>query len=64
MSVGTVFRVKKEVLKNKPGVLGICYEDYKEGLSIIFENGKSDGFSPEDQDFILEKVGHLDGFHY
>jgi hypothetical protein len=68
MSIGTVFKVKRAVLNNDPGALGICYEEYeiggRPGLSIIFENGEHDGFSPDEQKLILEKVGHLDNFHY
>lgn len=43
----------------------MCYEVYdrgegEEGASIIFENGKSDGFAPEEQKEILVPIGISD----
>ena len=62
MLVGTIVKLKRECLDNPPQTRGVCYEIYsrgkeKEGASIIFENGKSDGFSPEEQKEILVPIG-------
>jgi hypothetical protein len=60
--VGCVVRLKKEVLDNPIGALGVVYEGYKladrTGVSIIFSNGAYDGFSPAEQDAFLEYMGH------
>lgn len=62
MLVGTIVKLKKECLDNPKNAKGLCYEVYdrgkgEEGASIIFENGKSDGFSPEEQKEILVPIG-------
>lgn len=63
MIVGTIVKLKKECLFNPKDTKGVCYEVYDrgkgggEGVSIIFENGKSDGFSPEEQKEILVPIG-------
>ena len=62
MIVGTIIKLKRECLDNPPQTKGVCYEVYnrgngEEGASIIFENGKSDGFSPEEQKEILVPIG-------
>lgn len=62
MIVGTIVKLKKECLFNPKDTKGVCYEVYdrgkgEEGGSIIFENGKSDGFSPEEQKEILVPIG-------
>ena len=63
MLVGTIVKLKRECLYNPPNSKGICYEVYDrgkgggEGASIIFENGESDGFSPEEQKEILVPIG-------
>ncbi len=61
MIVGTVVKLRTKCLNNMPGTKGICYETYnveqREGASIIFENGKYDGFSPEEQKEILIPLG-------
>ncbi|MCC6837045.1 MAG: hypothetical protein IT234_00785 [Bacteroidia bacterium] len=62
MIVGTIVKLKRECLDNPPATRGVCYEIYKrgkgeEGVSIIFENGKLDGFSPEEQKEILIPIG-------
>ena len=62
MIVGTIVKLKRECLDNPPNAKGICYEIYnrghgEEGASIIFENGKLGGFSPEEQKEILVPIG-------
>jgi len=63
MLVGTIVKLKRECLFNTKNSKGVCYEVYDrgkeggEGASIIFENGKSDGFSPEEQKEILVPIG-------
>ncbi len=63
MLVGTIVKLKIECLFNPKDTKGVCYEVYYrgkgigEGVSIIFENGKSDGFSPDEQKEILVPIG-------
>ncbi len=61
MIVGTVVKLRTKFLDNMSGTKGICYETYdigqQGGASIIFENGKYDGFSPEEQKEILIPLG-------
>ena len=58
LKVGTVVCLKQELLDNKQGSIGICYEDYKTGSSFIFENGNYDGFSLEEQISLLKPIGN------
>ena len=62
MLVGTIVKLKRECLDNPQNTKGICYEVYdrgheEKGASFIFENGKYDGFSLEEQKEILIPVG-------
>jgi hypothetical protein len=62
MLVGTIIKLKRECLDNPKDTRGLCYEVYNkgkngEGVSIIFENGKYDRFSPEEQREILIPIG-------
>ena len=62
MLVGTIVKLKKECLNNPQNAKGVCIEVYKrdsegEGVSLLFENGKSDGFSPEEQKEIIIPIG-------
>ena len=62
MIVGTIVKLKRECLDNPPKTRGVCYEIYgrskgEERASIIFENGKYDKFSPDEQREILIPVG-------
>lgn len=62
MLVGTIVKLKRECLGNPKDTKGVCYERYdrgkgEEGVSIIFGNGKYDGFSPEEQKEILVPIG-------
>lgn len=56
------------LLGNPAGTPGICYDIYQmygfpEGASIIFENGRYDGFSEGEQILFLEKIKDVP-FHY
>lgn len=62
MIVGTIVKLKRECLDNPPQTKGVCYEVYnrgrgEEGASIIFENGKFDGFSSDEQKEIIVPIG-------
>ena len=57
MKTGTIVRLKCNILNNKPGTYGVCYEVYGTGASFIFENGEYDGFSNDDQMSMLNVVG-------
>jgi hypothetical protein len=65
MKVGTVVQLKCECLKNPAGAVGIVFNDYGDGIQVIFENGKYDGFSlytrmdnnHNEIDFFLNKIG-------
>ena len=66
MIVGTIVKLKKECLFNPKDTKGVCYEVYdrgkgEEGVSIIFENGKSDGFLPDEQKEMLIPIGISEG---
>jgi len=65
MLPGSIVRLKTGMLGNKPGTFGVCYEGYQLGKhfgsSFIFENGKYDGFSPDEQDEYLELIGQFAG---
>ena len=62
MLVGTIVKLKRACLDNPKDSRGVCYEIYnrgkgEEGVSVIFENGKYDGFSPDEQREILIPIG-------
>lgn len=62
MLVGTIIKLKRECLFNPKDTKGVCYEVYsrgkgEDGVSIIFENGQYDGFSPEEQKELLIPIG-------
>ena len=61
MKVGTIVKLKIPCLGNPVGTSGVCYEEYDLGEpgagSVIFENGRYDGFSPEEQENFLDFVG-------
>ena len=60
--IGDVVELKVPLLNNPAFTRGCVYEEYDlcagPGVSIIFVNGEYDGFSPEEQDLMVEKVGH------
>lgn len=45
MKVGTIYKLKVDCLENKAGTLGVVFNDYGEGVQVIFKNGNYDGFS-------------------
>lgn len=62
MKTGTVVKLKVDCLENKAETIGVCYEEYNLGEpgagSVIFENGNYDGFSLNDQEQFLVKIGY------
>jgi len=66
--VGDIVKSTREILGNEPGALGFVYEMYdigtpedpSPGVSIIFENGEYDGFSHQEQDLYVTRVGRCD----
>jgi len=54
--VGTIVKLKKECLGNKPGTIGVCFNDYDTGSQFIFENGEYDGFSDEEIKLFLDII--------
>jgi hypothetical protein len=65
--VGDIFKLKVECLYNPIGTIGVCYAQYDNGISVIFENGKYDGFSlskdivlggRSEVEMYLEKINH------
>jgi len=59
--VGTLVKLKIEMLGNPKESLGVAYEEYvldnHKGTSFIFRNGNYDGFSEEEQILFVDKVG-------
>ena len=62
LKVGDVVTLAMPMLECNPGTRGVIYDVYKDfddpnkrGVSIIFENGKYDGFSHEDQQVFLNE---------
>ena len=45
MKVGTICKLKVDCLGNKAGTLGVVFYNYGDGVQVIFENGRYDGFS-------------------
>lgn len=43
--IGDVVNVHRLVLRNWCGALGYVFNDYGDGVQVIFENGEYDGFS-------------------
>jgi len=67
MNVGTIVKLKVNCLGNKAGTLGVVFNVYGDGVQVIFENGRYDGFSAVNKmgtgheeieiNFFLEEVG-------
>jgi len=57
MKVGTTVKLIRPVLGNESGAYGVCFNDYGTGGQIIFPNGNYDGFSIEEQQEFLIKIG-------
>ena len=60
--VATIAMLKVPCLGNDEGVIGICYDVYelggRKGYAFIFENGKYDGFAPDEVDSFLLVLDH------
>ena len=60
--VGTIVQLKVPCLGNEPGVSGICYDVYeigeRKGYAFIFENGRYDGFAPDEVELFLKVLDH------
>jgi len=60
--VGTIVQLKVPCLGNEEGVSGICYDVYtlgdRSGYAFIFENGRYDGFSPDEVESFLKVLDH------
>ena len=59
--IGDAYWLKEDCLGNKAGSIGYVYEEYQDfddpystAVSIIFKNGKYDGFSKQEQDDLLD----------
>lgn len=58
--VGSIVKLMNPCLGNKVGTIGVVYENYFNGVSIMFPNGQYDGFSPEEQKYYLKFTGIID----
>jgi hypothetical protein len=61
--VGDIVELTVPCLGNDEGTEGVVYEVYylnpeERGVSVIFENGEHDGFSPIEQERLLVRTGH------
>jgi len=63
MDVGDQVKLLRPMLENEVGTIGYVYEEYPDfdevgefGVSVIFENGRYDGFSVWEQRHFLEYV--------
>jgi len=71
MKVGSIVQLKVPCLGNPKGTCGVVYEAYNPGgyhldrphVSIIFPNGRYDGFSVDDQDDFLTFVRDSDLYY-
>ena len=61
VSVGSLVRLTVPCMGNAVGTTGVCYDVYnlggREGYGFIFENGRYDGFAPDEVTSFLEEVG-------
>ena len=68
LTVGTLVQLKRECLYNPEGTVGVIYEVYERtwarddereryGVSVIFPNGRHDGFSASERALLLTIVG-------
>lgn len=62
--VGDKVTLKVPMLGCNIGDVGVVYEEYDlgdgHGASVIFSNGLYDGFSPDEQEKFLKKIGRCD----
>lgn len=62
MQVGSIVKLKQPILGNAIGTLGVCYQEYegedlpRKSYGIIFANGNYDGFSPTEQNAMVEEI--------
>jgi len=60
MNKGDIVKSKIALLGNPKDTIGVVYEEYtigdRGGVSVIFSNGEYDGFSPEEQEAMLQKI--------
>ena len=61
--VGTIAILKVPCLENDAGTSGVCYDVYtigdRKGYAFIFENGKYDGFAPDEVGSFLLVIDHF-----
>lgn len=66
--VGTIVQLKVSCLENEEGVSGICYDVYeigeRKGYAFIFENGRYDGFAPDEVERFLKVLDHYGNSRY
>lgn len=55
--VGTIVKLKLEMLGNPGGSLGVAFNDFTTGTQFIFANGNYDGFSIEEQEMFVDRAG-------
>jgi hypothetical protein len=58
MTVGDVVILRVPMLNEILYAVGVVFNDYGSGVQIIFEKGGLDGFSEDEQEMFLKKVGH------
>jgi hypothetical protein len=59
--IGYKFKLKREMLGNPEGTVGVVFNDYGTGVQIIFPNGEYDGFDKEEQELFLTPCGIASG---
>ncbi len=63
VQVGSLAVAKRVSGVCDPGEVGVCYEVYRldgrAGYSFLFENGRYDGFSPEEVEMFLDLTGRV-----
>jgi len=68
MRIGSVVKLKIDIMDCKEGDIGVCYEEYSIGLSkgysIIFHNGDYCGFNIREVDFFFNIVGQEELTYY
>ena len=68
LMIGTLVQLKRECLDNQEGTIGVVYEVYERatrrddgqdryGISVIFPNGRHDGFSSSERNMLLTVIG-------
>ena len=68
LHVGTFVQLKRHCLFNPEGTVGVVYEVYERtwrakedherfGISVIFPNGRHDGFSASERQLLLTVIG-------